>query len=126
MERMVWTRVRVPVRRTLKRLHGLIQSVFGWENRHLHQYRIGSVRIATPEGDDDRPPGLQDEGEWTIADVQKSRAKEFQYVYDFGDRWQHRIVIEPEQRTGASAQFAPLCLAGERRAAGGCRRATGL
>jgi hypothetical protein len=34
-------------------------------------------------------------------------------VYDFGDWWEHRIVVEPEARTDAGARFAPLCLAGE-------------
>lgn len=102
----------MPARWTLKRLHGLIQSAFGWENRHLHDFRIGEVSIGMPDIDDDRP-GLQDEGEWTIAEVQKSGATEFPYVYDFGDWWQHRIVFEPEHRTGAGALFAPLCLAGE-------------
>jgi len=112
IEPLIWRRVRVPVRWTLKRLHGLIQSAFGWENRHLHDFRIGDVSIGMPDIDDDRP-GLQDEGEWTIAEVQKSGETEFLYVYDFGDWWQHRIVIEPEQRTGAGARFAPICLAGE-------------
>lgn len=112
IEPLIWRRVRVPVRWTLKRLHGLIQSAFGWENRHLHDFRIGDVSIGMPDIDDDRP-GLQDESEWTIAEVQKSGTTEFLYVYDFGDWWQHRIVIESEQRTGAGARFAPICLAGE-------------
>lgn len=73
IEPLIWRRARVPVRWTLKRLHGLIQSAFGWENRHLHEFRIGDVSIGMPDIDDDRP-GLQDESEWTIAEVQKSGA----------------------------------------------------
>jgi hypothetical protein len=38
---------------------------------------------------------------------------EFQYHYDMGDGWRHRIVIEsPAQRSGAQFPL-PLCLAGE-------------
>jgi hypothetical protein len=112
IEPLIWRRVRVPQRWTLRRLHGCIQKVFGWEDCHLHDFRIGDLRIGMPEIDDSEA-GLQDDREWTLAEVLKTVAQEFVYVHDFGDHWEHRLIVEPESRTEAGAGFAPICLAGE-------------
>jgi hypothetical protein len=112
IEPLIWRRVRVPERWPLRRLHGCIQKVFGWEDCHLHDFRIGDLRIGMPEIDDSEE-ALQDDREWTLAEVLKTGAQEFVYVYDFGDHWEHRLIVEPESRTEAGAGFAPICLAGE-------------
>ena len=112
IEPLIWRRVRVPTKWTLRRLHGLIQKVFGWEDRHLHDFRIGDVRIGMPELDDSQE-GLQDDREWTLAEALQAGARELLYVYDFGDWWEHRLIVEPESRARAGARAAPVCLAGE-------------
>lgn len=109
---LVWRRIRIPARWTLRRVHDVIQVAFGWEDRHLHEYQIGAVRVGLPEADEERA-GLQDDTEWTLSEVFKTGVREFLYVYDFGDRWEHRVIVEPESRTGAAKPLAPLCLAGE-------------
>jgi Plasmid pRiA4b ORF-3-like protein len=38
---------------------------------------------------------------------------EFQYSYDMGDGWQHRIVIESPPSSTVSDRPLPLCVAGE-------------
>jgi hypothetical protein len=109
---LVWRRLRVPARWTLARLHRAIQIAFGWEDRHLHEYQIGRVRVGSPK-DDDEGEGLQDESEWTLHEVVRTGAREFVYSYDFGDQWDHLIVFEPASRTGVGKLAAPVCLAGE-------------
>ena len=37
---------------------------------------------------------------------------EFDYIYDFGDHWAHRIIVEPATRSRVPGN-SPLCLAGE-------------
>jgi len=61
IEPLIWRRVRVPTKWTLRRLHGLIQRVFGWEDRHLHDFRIGDVRVGMPASAD-RRAGIADRG----------------------------------------------------------------
>jgi hypothetical protein len=112
MEPLIWRRVRVPAKWTLRRLHGVLQKVFGWEDRHLHEFQLGDLRIGMPELDESEA-GLQDDREWTLAEVLRTGAQEFLYVYDFGDEWEHRLIVEPAARTEAGAQLAPMCLAGE-------------
>ncbi|MGE3601571.1 MAG: hypothetical protein AB7N70_39205 [Dehalococcoidia bacterium] len=56
---------------TLAELHRVLQVAMGWADTHLHQFRIGRLWIGQPdrqEGDKD----LQDEREWTLADVVKA------------------------------------------------------
>jgi len=112
IEPLIWRRVRVPAKWKLRKVHDLIQRVFGWQDCHLHEFRVGEVHIGMPEADD-LQEGLQDDREWTLAEVLKSGAREFQYVYDFGDWWEHRVIVEPESRTDVGASAAPVCLAGE-------------
>ncbi|WP_442854004.1 IS1096 element passenger TnpR family protein [Bacillus sp. FJAT-18017] len=36
----VWRRVIVPLNRTFADLHTIIQTAFGWENSHLHEFYL--------------------------------------------------------------------------------------
>jgi hypothetical protein len=113
VEPLVWRRVRVPAKFTLRQLHGVIQVAMSWQDCHLHEYRVGVFRIGlTDRPELDVPEGMEDETEWSVADVVKTGVGEFDYVYDFGDRWVHRVVLEPASRS-RSEGASPLCLAGE-------------
>ncbi len=41
------------------------------------------------------------------------RIREFEYEYDFGDGWEHRIIVEATHKPVADWSY-PLCVAGER------------
>ncbi len=109
---LVWRRLRIPARWTLRQVHEAIQVAFGWEDRHLHEFEVGGLRVGMPDADEESSD-LHDDTEWTLREVLATATKEFLYVYDFGDQWEHRIVVEPESRTGAGRLLVPLCLAGE-------------
>ena len=66
----------------------------------------------TAEPQIDVPEGMEDERAWTVAQAVATNVAEFEYLYDFGDDWRHRIVIEPAARTRIAGS-SPLCLAGE-------------
>ena len=38
----IWRRFVVPAGITLDRLHDVIQIVMGWEDMHIHEFRIGN------------------------------------------------------------------------------------
>jgi hypothetical protein len=52
---------------------------------------------------------------WGIsATILASGTTEFGYVYDFGDNWEHRIIVKQTGNTETGAKY-PLFLGGERR-----------
>jgi len=92
----IWRRLLVPVGLTLEQLHDVLQSAMGWEDCHLHDFRIGQKRFGKPDPND-RLMGLPATGnERTVrlfTVLGKVGAKAV-YTYDFGDSWEHAIVVE--------------------------------
>ena len=113
IEPLIWRRVRVPRSVTFKQLHEILQIVLGWKDSHLHEFRAGDLLLGMKGVDE---PGerdnVQDEDDWSLKELLDTGVTEFEYVYDFGDDWVHRVVSEPATRSGAPGP-APLSLAGE-------------
>jgi hypothetical protein len=86
----VWRRVLVPVTIRLDRLDRVIQAAMGWTNSHLHMFIHPSGRYGVP--DLDFP--LQDERRTGLRDLAAQEGEAFRYEYDFGDSWEHEIVLE--------------------------------
>jgi hypothetical protein len=47
----IWRRVLVPSTVTLDRFHHILQTVMGWTDSHLHEFRTGEGRYGTPDPD---------------------------------------------------------------------------
>jgi hypothetical protein len=96
----------------VRELHEVIQTVLGWTASHLHQFEIGPTRYGKAP---DQFPELEnlDERRVTLAEAVGKRAKRFLYVYDFGDDWQHEVVVEKVESAGAAEDW-PACVAGKR------------
>jgi hypothetical protein len=88
----VWRRVQVRADATFAALHDVIQAAFGWTDTHLHSFEYEGVRIGVPdpEWEDD----CADETETTLAEVLLGPKDRIRYTYDFGDDWEHDIVLE--------------------------------
>ena len=78
---------------TLDQVHEVIQAAFGWWNYHLHECRIDGVDYGVPDPDEDWGPPVTDESTVRLDSVAKAGSK-FEYVYDFGDNWRHKVVVE--------------------------------
>lgn len=111
IEPLIWRRVRVASSTSLKQLHDLLQLVMGWQDSHLHEFHAGDLLIGMMDIDDP-PENLQDENAWTLQQLLDTGIDEFEYLYDFGDDWLHRVIVEPFSR-GRAGGSGPLCLAGE-------------
>jgi hypothetical protein len=105
----VWRRVVIPAAYSLDRVHAVIQAAMGWEDYHLHAFRAGGVGYAAPSLDDEL--GYRDEAEVRLADLAMT-AKRFEYEYDFGDSWEHELVVEARE-VAADDGVYPACVAGE-------------
>ncbi len=89
----VWRRILAPSTMTLGELHGVIQIVMGWTDSHLHAYEIDgrTIGIPDPEFDDGT---TEDENEVLLGSVLRRKGEKAGYTYDFGDNWEHSILLE--------------------------------
>ncbi|MFJ6676422.1 plasmid pRiA4b ORF-3 family protein [Actinosynnema sp. NPDC091369] len=107
----IWRRLEVPSSTPLVRLHQAIQDAFAWEDYHLWVFD-------TPEGEYGMPDpelGHGDASTVTVADVAKAPKDRIGYLYDFGDAWDHDILVEDVVQAEPSAAY-PRCLTGRRAA----------
>ena len=117
---LVWRRIQVPCTYTFWDLHVAIQDAMGWSDCHLHAFTLRDspkrilMEIGIPSEDDlpDAPivyPG------WmvlvarhiTLAD------RNAEYAYDFGDGWEHTVLLEKIIPRDPSLNY-PVCVAGRR------------
>ena len=110
----IWRRVQVTGDYTLAQLHRVLQVVMGWENYHLYMLRIGSKKYGPPDPDGVDDLGMVDAKRIRLASVVPSVGTTFTYVYDYGDDWEHELLLEAIL-TPEPAVTYPRCLAGERR-----------
>lgn len=105
----IWRTVQVPGDVTLRQLHEILQVTMGWQNSHLHEFRVDGVSYGEPSAEVDLES--QDDRRFRLSRVASKTRARFAYLYDFGDGWEHDVVVEkllpPEPRVRY-----PLCLAG--------------
>ena len=94
VEPLVWRRIVVPENISLPKLHVALQWAMGWTNSHLHEYEIARQRygIIDPDWPDDEP--LIDERRVRLKPLLESGLRRFNYLYDFGDHWEHVVTVE--------------------------------
>lgn len=118
---LIWRRVLVSNQWTLASLHGYLQWVMGWTNSHAHEFEVGETVVAPDwwihEVSLDTNTGkYRDERRVSVAALvsELGARGEFEYRYDMGDGWQHRIVLEPLPPVAETPELPlPVCLAGE-------------
>ncbi len=113
-EPAIWRRVAVPVRGSLRMIHDIIQGAMGWQDYHLWEFIVGDKRYGMPE------PGWRERGLFTAKNIRLQKliergVEQFDYVYDMGDDWLHRITIEAVE-DGEPGLAYPRLLDGARRA----------
>jgi hypothetical protein len=114
IEPPIWRRLLVPADVTLVLLHDVIQVSMGWQRYHLHEFRIEDIRYGTPLEDDlDAGSRLEPEQSTRLDQVVDHVGQRFSYVYDFGDNWEHEIVVEEILSTTSDKRGA-YCLGGAR------------
>lgn len=110
----IWRRIQIPDGLTLGGLHYALQIVMGWSNDHLHEFQVGRKRYGTVRPNDYDPECVTDERETELRDVFKRKNTKLRYIYDFGDRWTHQVVVEHVSEPEPGVRY-PVCLGGERR-----------
>lgn len=86
----VWRLIRVPSALNLAVLHAIVQVAMGWEDRHLHEWRIGDTTYSG--GEEDWGEEAEDESSVLLGDVAPADSV-LRYDYDLGDGWEHVIEV---------------------------------
>ena len=117
---LVWRRVLVPDHWTFATLHHYLQWVMGWTDSHAHEFEIGTGLVApdwwiAEASSEEEASRYRDERQISIAAARRELGPrgEFEYRYDMGDGWTHRIVIEAVPPSMAGELRLPVCVAGE-------------
>jgi hypothetical protein len=107
----IWRRVIVPDTMLLPEFHKVIQSAMGWEDYHLHEFNIGGQRFGVP--DLDWPTEVINESGVMLNQIFSAEKQKIGYLYDFGDSWEHAILLEKIlPRIGVA--LPPRCVTGKR------------
>jgi pRiA4b ORF-3-like protein len=103
----IWRRIEVSSTITLSKLHRAVQESFGWADYHLW-------KIGTPLGDYGPPDAELDHRSATskkLRDVAPEAGDRLDYLYDFGDGWEHDILVEAVQAAEPGIAY-PRCTDG--------------
>jgi hypothetical protein len=102
----VWRRLELPSTLRLDQLHGVLQAAFDWTDSHLHRFVLDDQawgdgeKYLCPydveEGEDDGVPA----SDVRLDEVLAATGDVLTYVYDYGDDWHHRLVVEQVGPTG--------------------------
>jgi hypothetical protein len=94
---LIWRRVLVPETYSFWDLHVAIQNAMGWTDSHLHEFEIinPSTKIIDrisldPESDANVLSGIENK----LASYFSDKNPTAIYLYDFGDGWEHEIILE--------------------------------
>jgi Plasmid pRiA4b ORF-3-like protein len=106
----IWRRLLVRADATLEQLHNVLQSAMGWEDEHMHEFSIGQ----RPAGrrSRDGAPSVENERTVRLFDILKRVGSKATYMYDFGDDWEHGIVLEKRLPVDPNVTY-PVCTDGQ-------------
>lgn len=102
---------------SLGELHDLIQTAMGWTNSHSYEFQVADIRYSVPEILDNSFGDLDaiDESGVRISALcdQHGPKLRMNYMYDFGDSWEHVVTFEKIIPPESGASY-PRCTGGKR------------
>jgi hypothetical protein len=88
-----------------------LEAAMGWYGGHLHVFDVGDTHYGTPDSEWGRDD--LDEGAFRVRDVLPDVGSKLRWDYDFGDGWEHDVVLEEIGSAEPSVEY-PICLAGRK------------
>lgn len=106
---LIWRRLIVPKIIPLDELHMVIQLAMGWTNSHMYGFEKGNL-VYGMIIDDHEEPYLQDSTGVPLNKLLRKKGEEIVYVYDFGDNWDHCILLEESSLPDQELPHLPICI----------------
>ena len=111
---LVWRRILIENKATFLALHNAIQKSFGWEDSHLHEFRVAGANIGLMPDEmdafEDEKPDFESKKTLLVQFFEKE-GQTILYVYDFGDDWMHKIKLEKILQKEKGKKY-PACIDG--------------
>ncbi|MCK9206957.1 MAG: plasmid pRiA4b ORF-3 family protein [Salinivirgaceae bacterium] len=112
----IWRRILIPSDMLLSDFHKVIQTTMGWTNSHLHQFIYNRTFYSVKHPDDDMWGDMDNvdykKKKTRVSDLLKTGKDKITYEYDFGDGWQHDIVLEKILPVDSNLKY-PICVTGK-------------
>ena len=112
---LIWRRIQIPSALLLSDLHAILQHIMGWENRHLHEFEKEGMEYTNYVDDEFASSektihyaGIK------VADLMNEKGDCILYRYDFGDNWEHDILLEEVSEPEENVEY-PIFIQGERK-----------
>ncbi len=111
----IWRVIEVERDITFYQFHLIIQEAMGWTNSHLHEFSEGNFRIGdtSEEACEFGDPPQWEERDKKISDYFSEDKIKISYTYDFGDSWEHAIILEGIEPIQKGIEY-PRCIDGVR------------
>lgn len=112
----IWRRILIPSRCTFRHLHRVIQDTFGWFDYHLHEFTVPDetyvpeeytplyawpTKVRIVDGEDPEAGDYLESDKYEVRYDNRTSLREIfgdtercLYIYDFGDDWEHEILLE--------------------------------
>ena len=109
---LIWRRILILPNTSFFGLHLVIQEAMGWENYHLFAFYFKDGEIGMPNDyDDEKDQPAKNAQEVVLSDMITAPKTNFDYLYDFGDSWEHRITVEKILPAEPNVKY-PVCTGG--------------
>src|SRR5580765_2267717 len=102
----IWRRILVISDTRLGKLHRILQDVMGWTDSHLHQFVVGQTYYGVPDPNFDMD--VRNERTVPLSRVLQKPKDKLIYEYDFGDSWEHELLLEKVLPPDPAAHY-PFC-----------------
>ena len=83
----IWRRILVHGSCSLGELHWVLQNVMGWDDSHLHSFRVGHYTYMSHEQNPDNVLEAKNELREILMNAAPKPRSKLLYVYGFGGSW---------------------------------------
>ncbi len=109
----IWRRVLIRADAPLSLVHEVLQIAMGWFNSHLHHFEKDGKVYGDPE-EAESEEIIFDYNNYCLSDLLVDKGDDLSYIYDYGDEWKHRIVLEDVQQSDIPENAIAQCTMGKR------------
>lgn len=110
VEPEIWRRMAIDSDMPLETFAKALEKAMGWAGYHLHSFDVGGVLFGQPDEDADY---MIDEKAARVSHVLPRESSALLWNYDFGDGWEHDVVVEAIEPLNPKTKY-PVLLAGAR------------
>ena len=112
----IWRRFLIDNRVTFEELHTIIQIIMGWQESHLYGFDTKGTLVERLDDSFDFSSSTReicDAEEIEIGELITEEKQKCLYIYDFGDNWEHELVLEKILPIDENI-VVPACIKGKR------------